>query len=73
MMTIQKEVLKEYINSAADAPKLKEFFNSVIVQSKENLVGKIKKVKISQYNMNTLKGELAEKFDNNKKKKDVAA
>ena len=50
-----------------------EFFNSVIVQSKENLVGKIKKVKISQYNMNTLKGELAEKFDNNKKKKDVAA
>ena len=31
-----------------------EFFNSVIIQSKENLIGKTKKVKITQYNKNTL-------------------
>jgi len=28
LTTDQKEVLKEYINSATDAPKLKEFLNS---------------------------------------------
>ena len=37
-----------------------EFFNSVIIQSKENLIGKTKKVKITQYNKNTLKGEIIE-------------
>ena len=35
-----------------------EYFNSVIVNSDENLVGKIKKVKINQCNQNTLFGEI---------------
>ena len=35
-----------------------EYFNSVIVTSNENLIGKIKKVKISQCNQNTLFGEI---------------
>ena len=38
-----------------------EYFNSVIVESKEMLVGKIKKVKIKNYNKNTLFGELSSK------------
>ena len=35
-----------------------EFFNSVIVNSNENLIGKIKKVKIQSCNQNTLFGEV---------------
>ena len=35
-----------------------EYFNSVIVNSNENLIGKIKKVKINQCNQNTLFGEI---------------
>ena len=34
-----------------------EYFNSVITKSPEDLTGKIKKVKIIDYNMNTLFGE----------------
>ena len=35
-----------------------EYFNSVIVKSDENLIGKIKSVKINQCNQNTLFGEV---------------
>ena len=35
-----------------------EYFNSVVVESEEKLIGKIKKVKIKNYNKNTLFGEL---------------
>ena len=35
-----------------------EYFNSVIVNSSQNLTGKIKKVKIDQHNYNTLFGEI---------------
>ena len=35
-----------------------EYFNSVIVESKENLVNKIKKIKITKINQNTLFGEI---------------
>ena len=35
-----------------------EYFNSVIVHSKDDLTGKIKKVKISSCNHNTLFGEI---------------
>ena len=35
-----------------------EYFNSVIVESKENLVKKIKKIKITKINQNTLFGEI---------------
>ena len=34
-----------------------EYFNSVIINSNENLIGKIKNVKINQCNQNTLFGE----------------
>ena len=34
------------------------YFNSVIVNSDENLIGKIKDVKINQCNQNTLFGEV---------------
>ena len=37
-----------------------EYFNSVIVKSKINLTGQIKKVKISRNNQNTLFGELSD-------------
>ena len=55
LTTDQKEVLKEYINSAADAPKLKEFLNSkfeaITTILKEN-INKIKepalKIKIQE-------------------------
>ena len=36
-----------------------EYFNSVIVQSNENLVGNINNVKIKSCNQNTLFGEIA--------------
>ena len=42
-----------------------KYFNSVIVNSKNDLTGKIKKVKINQHNRNTLFGEII--FDINKK------
>jgi tRNA-2-methylthio-N6-dimethylallyladenosine synthase len=42
-----------------------EFFNSVIVESNENLSGKIKHVKISKGNLNTLFGELVSSFNQN--------
>ena len=35
-----------------------EYFNSVIVESNENLVNKIKKIKIIKINQNTLFGEI---------------
>ena len=38
-----------------------EYFNSVIVESEENLVGKIKKIKIKDCNNNTLFGEIISK------------
>ena len=55
LSTEQKEVLKEYINSASDAPKLKEFLNTkfkgISAVLKEN-VGKIEdpalKIKIQE-------------------------
>ena len=37
-----------------------EFYNSVIVESDENLVGKIKEVKILKVNLNTLFGEIVQ-------------
>ncbi len=40
-----------------------EYFNSVIVKSDENLIGKIKEVKITNGNQNTLFGEI-ENFNN---------
>ncbi len=46
-----------------------EYFNSVIVESKENLIGKIKNVKISKINLNTLFGEIT----SNKIKENYAA
>ena len=39
-----------------------EYFNSVIVESKENLVNKIKKIKITKINQNTLFGEINSKL-----------
>ena len=38
-----------------------EYFNSVIVESEENLVGKVKKIKIKDCNNNTLFGEIISK------------
>ena len=46
-----------------------EFFNSVIVESKNNLVGRLENVKISQVNHNTLYGYLI----NNLNQKNYAA
>ena len=46
-----------------------EYFNSVIVSSKQNLIGQIKVVKIIQYNHNTLFGEI----DSDIKRKEYAA
>ena len=40
-----------------------EYFNSVIVKSEKNLVGKIKNVKISQINQNTLFGEVISNYN----------
>ena len=42
-----------------------EYSNSVIVKSNESLVGKIKKVKITSGNHNTLYGETSSKFKQN--------
>ncbi len=50
-----------------------EFFNSVIIQSKENLIGMTKKVKITQYNKNTLKGEINENSYKHDQSKNFAA
>jgi len=50
-----------------------EFFNSVIIQSKENLIGKIKEVKVTQFNKNTLKGEITENFYKQNQNKNFAA
>ena len=38
-----------------------EHFNSVIVESNENLAGKVKNIKISKINQNTLFGEIIPK------------
>ena len=46
-----------------------EFSNSIIVKDKENLVGKIKEVKIIDGNQSTLFGEIFKRID----KKDAAA
>ena len=40
-----------------------EFFNSVIVESNENLIGKIKEIKILKANQNTLFGEISVNLD----------
>ena len=48
-------------NKAKDADKYfgrDEYFNSVIVNSKENLSGKVRNVKINSCNQNTLFGEI---------------
>ncbi len=48
-------------NNARDADKYfgrDEYFNSVIVNSNENLTGKIRNVKIDKCNQNTLFGEI---------------
>ena len=48
-------------NKAKDADKYfgrDEYFNSVIVNSKENLSGKVRNVKIKSCNQNTLFGEI---------------
>ena len=42
-----------------------EFFNSVIVKSDVNLIGKIKKVKIQKVNQNTLFGKILKKININ--------
>ena len=42
-----------------------EFFNSVIVESDDNLSGKIKYVKILKGNQNTLFGEVVSNFNQN--------
>ena len=67
---IKKNYRKKLINSNARVlfeNKMKnenkffgrdEYFNSVIVNSKEDLTGKIKNVKINQCNQNTLFGEV---------------
>jgi tRNA-2-methylthio-N6-dimethylallyladenosine synthase len=67
---IKKNYRKKLINSTARVlfeNKIKnkskffgrdEYFNSVIVDSNENLTGKIKNVKINQCNQNTLFGEV---------------
>ena len=39
-----------------------EYFNSVIVESNENLVGKIKNIRITKVNQNTLFGEISSKL-----------
>ena len=39
-----------------------EYFNSVIVESNENLTGKIKNIKITKVNQNTLFGEINSKL-----------
>ena len=41
-----------------------EYSNSIIVTSKKNIKGKIKKVKIIRGDQNTLYGELNIKFEN---------
>jgi len=46
-----------------------EFYNSVIVSSNENLIGKIKKVKIKEINHNTIFGDINTTIN----KKDFAA
>ena len=46
-----------------------EYFNSVIVDSNENLTGKIKNVKITTLNQNTLFGEISSQLNH----KDFAA
>ena len=59
-------------NNARDPDKYfgrDEYFNSVIVHSNEDLVGKIQKVKINKCNQNTLFGEII--FDG--KRKEFAA
>tara|TARA_A100001015_G_C14868701_1_gene663426 strand:- start:189 stop:563 length:375 start_codon:yes stop_codon:yes gene_type:complete len=43
-----------------------EYFNSIIVKSNRNLVGKIKNVKILEINQNTLLGEINENFKEKK-------
>tara|TARA_Y100000741_G_scaffold105934_1_gene79125 strand:- start:280 stop:654 length:375 start_codon:yes stop_codon:yes gene_type:complete len=40
-----------------------EYFNSVIVESKINLIGKIKNIKILDINQNTLFGEVISNFN----------
>ena len=71
---IKKDYRKKLINSTAEVlfeNKIKnedkyfgrdEYFNSVIVSSKKNLTGKIKKIKIKQHNHNTLFGEILSDF-----------
>ena len=40
-----------------------EYFNSVIVKSETNLIGKVKNVKILEINQNTLFGEVISNFN----------
>ena len=78
---IKKNYRKQLINSFANVlfeNKVKdsknffgrdEYFNSVIVESNENLIGQIRKVKINDCNQNTLFGEI----NTNEKKEEFAA
>ena len=40
-----------------------EYFNSVIVKSKSNLIGKTKNIKVLEVNQNTLFGEVVSNFN----------
>jgi tRNA-2-methylthio-N6-dimethylallyladenosine synthase len=61
---LAKTVLTLFENKTKDGNKYfgrDEHFNSVIVESNENLAGKVKNIKISKINQNTLFGEIIPK------------
>ena len=61
---LAKTVLTLFENKTKDGNKYfgrDEHFNSVIVESNENLTGKVKNIKISKINQNTLFGEIIPK------------
>ncbi len=82
---IKKDYRKKLINSVSEVlfeNKIKnedkyfgrdEYFNSVIVSSKKNLTGQIKKIKIKQHNHNTLFGEILSDCQKDKKIKEEYA
>ena len=61
---VKRSEKKDFVSKLKD-----EFSNSVIVKSSENLIGKIKKVIITNGNHNTLFGAISKKEN----KKDFAA
>ena len=80
--SIKKDYRKKLVNTTAKVlfeNKIKnenkyfgrdEYFNSVIVESEQNLTGQIKEIKIKNHNHNTLFGEI--KLDNDKEKEFAA-